>query len=97
MKYKKLGSSDLGVSEVCLGSMTWGEQNTETDAHEQLNYALSRGINFIDTAEMYAVPPKAETCGLTEQFIGTWLAKHPAKRKEIVLASKIAGNGVSWV
>ena len=73
MKYNKLGSSDLGVSEICLGTMTWGEQNSESDAHQQLDYAVSRGINFIDVAEMYPVPPKAETQGRTEAYLGSWL------------------------
>ncbi|MGK0270112.1 MAG: aryl-alcohol dehydrogenase-like predicted oxidoreductase [Cocleimonas sp.] len=97
MKKVKLGSSDLQVSEVCLGSMTWGSQNSEADAHQQIDFALEQGINFIDTAEVYAVPPKAETCGLTEKYIGTWLAKNKSKREEIVLATKVAGGGVSWI
>ena len=97
MKHIKLGSSDLQVSEVCLGSMTWGSQNTQSDAFEQINYALEQGINFIDTAELYAVPPKQETCGLTEQYIGNWISKHPGKRKDIVLATKIAGPGLPWI
>ncbi len=97
MKYVKLGSSDLQVSEVCLGSMTWGSQNSEAEAFEQIDYALGEGINFIDTAEMYAVPPKSETCGLTETYIGNWLAKNPDKRKDIILATKIAGKGIPWV
>ena len=97
MKYIKLGRSDLQVSEVCLGSMTWGSQNTEQEAFEQIDYALEQGINFIDTAELYAVPPKPETCGLTEKYIGNWLAKNPRKREDIVLASKIAGPGLSWI
>ena len=97
MKKVKLGSSDLQVTELCLGSMTWGDQNTQEDANQQLDYALSRGINFIDTAEMYAVPPKPETCGLTETYIGNWLAANPSKREEIVLASKVAGPGLTWV
>jgi len=97
MKKVKLGSSDLQVSEVCLGSMTWGSQNNEADAFEQIDYALAQGINFIDTAEVYAVPPKAETQGLTETYIGNWLAKNPEKRKEIVLASKVCGPGISWI
>src|SRR5690606_10235742 len=70
--------------------MTWGEQNTEAEAHEQLDYALSRGVTLVDTAEMYPVPPKAETQGRTETYIGTWLAK-TGRRKEIILASKVAG------
>ncbi len=97
MKYVKLGSSDLHVSEVCLGSMTWGQQNTQADADAQIDYALEQGINFIDTAEMYSVPPKAETQGSTERIIGTWLSSNPGKREEIVLATKIAGPGVPWV
>ena len=72
MKYHKLGESDLHVSEICLGTMTWGEQNTEGQAHEQIDYALSRGVNFVDVAEMYPVPPRAETQGRTEAFVGTW-------------------------
>lgn len=97
MKYTKLGRSDLQVSEVCLGSMTWGSQNTEQQGFEQIDYALDQGINFIDTAEMYSVPPKPETCGSTEKIIGNWVAKNPGKRKDIVLATKIAGPGLRWV
>ncbi len=97
MKYKKLGSSDLQVSEVCLGSMTWGTQNTQSEAFEQIDYALEKGINFIDTAELYAVPPTAESYGLTEQYIGGWISNNQAKRKEIILASKIAGPGLPWI
>lgn len=97
MKKVKLGSSDLMVSEVCLGTMTWGEQNTQAQAAEQIDYALDRGINFIDTAELYAVPPKAETYGLTETYIGQWLAQNQQKRKDIVLASKISGPGLPWI
>jgi aryl-alcohol dehydrogenase-like predicted oxidoreductase len=90
MEKKQLGASDLSVSKVCLGTMTFGEQNTEADAHSQLDYALERGINFVDTAEMYPVPPRAETQGATERFIGSWLKKS-GRRGDIVLASKIAG------
>lgn len=97
MEYVKLGGDDLRVSNVCLGTMTWGKQNTQADADEQLDYALAKGINFVDTAEMYAIPPTVDTYGTTEAIIGNWLARHPGKRKEIVLASKIAGNGVSWI
>jgi len=97
MKKVKLGSSDLMVSEVCLGSMTWGEQNTQAEGAEQIDYALERGINFIDTAELYAVPPKPETYGLTETYIGQWLAKNQEKRHDIVIASKIAGPGLPWI
>ncbi|AOT07307.1 aldo/keto reductase [Pseudoalteromonas luteoviolacea] len=97
MKFSQLGHSPLKVSRVCLGSMTWGLQNNQHDADEQINYALSQGINFIDTAEMYAVPPSPETYGKTEQIIGDWLKRHEEKRHEIVLATKIAGAGLNWV
>jgi aryl-alcohol dehydrogenase-like predicted oxidoreductase len=90
MKMNKLGRTDLAVSRVCLGTMTFGQQNTEADAHSQLDYALERGINFVDTAEMYPVPPSAETQGSTERFIGSWLKK-TGKRDRIVLATKAAG------
>lgn len=90
MRYRKLGKTDLDVSVICLGTMTFGQQNTEEEGHEQLNYALSQGINFIDTAEMYSVPGKPETQGSTEKIIGTWLHKS-GKRKEIVLATKVTG------
>lgn len=97
MKKVKLGSSDLMVSEVCLGSMTWGSQNSQQEAFEQIDYALEQGINFIDTAELYAVPPKADTYGLTEEYIGNWLAGNPNKRDEVILASKVAGPGLPWI
>ena len=97
MKYSILGSSDLKVSNICLGSMTWGVQNNQADASEQIDYALSSGINFIDTAEMYAIPPTAETYGTTEKIIGNWLAENRQKRSSIVLATKIAGNGLPWI
>jgi len=97
MKYTKLGPSGLNVSNVCLGSMTWGSQNNQSDADEQIEFALSEGINFIDTAEMYAVPPSAESYGKTETIIGHWLARNSQIRSEIILASKIAGNGLSWI
>ena len=97
MNYTKLGSSGVQVSQVCLGTMTWGEQNSEADGHAQIDYALEQGINFIDTAEMYSVPPKPETYGHTETFIGNWLSNNAAKRKDIVLASKIGGIGVPWL
>jgi aryl-alcohol dehydrogenase-like predicted oxidoreductase len=97
MKYNKLGSSDLNVSEICLGTMTWGEQNSEKDAHQQLDYAVSRGINFIDAAEMYPVPPKAETQGRTESYLGTWLRRQ--QRDKVIVATKITapGRGFNWV
>ncbi|MFA7669884.1 MAG: NADP(H)-dependent aldo-keto reductase [Burkholderiaceae bacterium] len=90
MKYRKLGHTDIEVSLIGLGTMTWGEQNTEAEAHEQIDYALSQGVNLLDAAEMYPVPPKAETQGRTETYIGTWLAK-TGRRKDIILASKVAG------
>ena len=93
----KLGSSPLQVSQICLGSMTWGVQNSQADADQQIDFALDAGINFIDTAEMYAIPPKPDTYGTTEAIIGNWLSRNPGKRGQIVLASKIAGSGLSWV
>ena len=72
MNYKKLGSTDINVSTICLGTMTWGEQNTQDEGFEQMDYALDMGVNFFDTAEMYAVPPKKETQGSTEKIIGNW-------------------------
>ncbi|RJF99131.1 aldo/keto reductase [Noviherbaspirillum saxi] len=98
MEKIKLGGSDLDVSKVCLGTMTFGEQNSEAEAHSQLDYAQERGINFIDTAEMYPVMPRAETQGRTESYIGTWLKKS-GKRSEVILATKAAGpsRGISWI
>lgn len=90
MQYTKLPHSSLEISKICLGTMTFGEQNTEQEAFQQLDFALDHGVNFIDTAEMYPVPPKAETQGLTEQYIGNWLAKS-GKREKVVLATKVAG------
>ncbi len=90
MEYRTLGSTGIRVSKICLGTMTWGEQNTEAEAHEQLDYALGEGVNFIDTAEMYPVPPHAETYTRTEQYIGTWIQQR-GRRDDFVLASKIAG------
>ena len=86
----KLGNTSIEVSKICLGTMTWGEQNNETDAHQQLDYALERGVNFIDTAEMYPVPPRAETYTKTETIIGHW-SKLKTNRDQIILATKIAG------
>lgn len=97
MKYLTLGKSELKVSNICLGSMTWGTQNNQSDANEQIEFALSSGINFIDTAEMYAVPPTAETYGVTEKIIGNWIAQNKNRRSEIILATKIAGNGLPWI
>lgn len=97
MNKVKLGSSDLSVSEVCLGTMTWGQQNTQQEAFEQIEYALEQDINFIDTAEMYSVPPSKETYGATETIIGNWFAENPGKREELILATKMAGSGIPWV
>lgn len=97
MQYKKLGESDLKVSEICLGTMTFGHQNSIEEAHKQLDYAVSYGVNFIDTAEMYPVPPRAETYGKTEAYIGEWLQHQ--QRDKLIIATKIAGPGRSlkWV
>jgi aryl-alcohol dehydrogenase-like predicted oxidoreductase len=97
MNQNRLGSSDLNVSSICLGTMTWGEQNSESEAHQQLDYAVSRGVNFIDAAEMYPVPPRPETQGSTETCLGTWLRKQ--KRDDLVVATKITapGRGFRWV
>jgi len=93
MKKNRLSDSALEVTEFSLGTMTWGEQNTESEGHEQIEWALANGINFIDTAEMYPVPPRKETQGRTETIVGSWLGKNRGKRERIVLASKIAGPG----
>lgn len=90
MEYRTLGRTDLEVSVICLGTMTYGEQNTEAEAHEQLDYALAQGVNFIDTAELYAVPSNRRNNGLTEQYIGTWL-KDRTDRDQIILATKVTG------
>lgn len=92
MKYTTLPNTDIKVSKVCLGTMTWGNQNTEAEGHLQLDYALSQGINFIDTAELYPVPATAETQGQTSNIIGTWLKK-TRNRNKVIIASKIAGPG----
>ena len=96
MKFKKLGGTDLKVSLICLGTMTWGEQNSQKEGFEQMDYALERGVNFFDTAELYAIPPKAKTYGKTEEIIGNWF-KLRKNRKKIILASKIAGPGLKWI
>jgi aryl-alcohol dehydrogenase-like predicted oxidoreductase len=97
MRYNRLGDSDLTVSEVCLGTMTFGEQNTEAEAHAQLDLAVGQGVNFIDVAEMYPVPPRAETQGLSERFVGSWLAQ--GARDRVVVATKITGpgRGFGWI
>ncbi|HET7866900.1 MAG TPA: aldo/keto reductase [Burkholderiaceae bacterium] len=94
-----LGRGGLQVSKICLGTMTFGEQVAETDSQAILDHALERGINFFDTAEMYSVPPRRETCGLTETFLGTWFASRPGARRRVVLASKVAGpsRGMDWI
>ena len=90
MNYRKLGTTDLKVSTICLGTMTWGEQNTQEEGFEQMDYALDQGVNFWDTAELYSVPPKKETFGHTEIIIGNWF-KNSNKREKIILATKVAG------
>ncbi|MGE4125361.1 MAG: NADP(H)-dependent aldo-keto reductase [Pusillimonas sp.] len=90
MQYRKLGQTDIDVSLIGLGTMTFGEQNTEAQAHEQLDYAYAQGVTLVDVAEMYPVPPKPETCGASERFVGSWLKK-TGLRSKIVLATKIAG------
>jgi aryl-alcohol dehydrogenase-like predicted oxidoreductase len=96
MKYRTLGRTGLKVSLICLGTMTWGRQNTEAEGHEQMDYALAQGVNFFDTAEMYAVPPTPDTYGRTEEIIGTWFASRK-NRDKVILASKVAGPGLPWV
>lgn len=97
MEYRKLGKTDIDVSVICLGTMTWGEQNTEAEAHKQLDYALENGVNFIDVAEMYPVPARAETSGRTEEYIGTWIASRK-NRDKFILATKVVGPcGMDWI
>mgnify|MGYP001216765227 FL=1 len=96
MKYKTLGDTDLKVSLICLGTMTWGEQNTQEEGFEQMDYAVEKEINFFDTAELYAIPPKEKTYGKTEEIIGNWF-KLRKNRNKIILASKIAGPGLEWI
>lgn len=90
MQFKPLGHTGINLPEICLGTMTFGEQNTQQEAFEQLNYALEHGLYFWDTAEMYSVPPKPETYGATETILGNWFAQH-GQRDKVFLASKIAG------
>jgi len=92
MKYTNLPNTDIEVSKICLGTMTWGQQNTESEAHEQMDYAVDQGVNFFDTAELYPVPARAETYGLTEEYIGSWFKK-TGNRNKIILGSKVAGPG----
>jgi len=96
MKFRKLGTTDIDVSLICLGTMTWGTQNTEKDAFEQMDYAVSQGINFFDTAEIYSVPPTSDSYGKTEVMIGNWF-KERKNRDKIILASKVAGPGCDWI
>lgn len=98
MKYTTLGNTDLKVSKICLGTMTWGEQNTEAEGHEQMDYALDQGVNFWDTAELYSVATRAETYGSTEKIIGSWFKKS-SKRDKVILASKISGSSpnLTWI
>ena len=90
MNYKKLGNTDLKVSTICLGTMTWGEQNTQAEGLEQMDFALDQGVNFWDTAEIYSIPPREETFGSTEKIIGNWFEK-TKKRDKVILASKVCG------
>jgi len=90
MKYNRMGTSDLCVSEICLGTMTWGQQNSAADACAQMDYAVDNGINFFDTAELYAIPPTAESYGRTEAIIGNWL-RNTGRRQDVILASKVCG------
>jgi aryl-alcohol dehydrogenase-like predicted oxidoreductase len=92
MDYRRLGRTDLKVSAICLGTMTWGQQNTEAEGHEQMDYALDQGVNFFDTAELYSIPPTPETQGSTERIIGSWF-KARGKRDKVILASKVCGRG----
>ncbi len=97
MNFKKLGNTELKVSTICLGTMTWGEQNNKKDAFQQMDYALDQGVNFFDTAELYAVPMKPETRGKTSQFIGEWFLK-TKKRNKVIIADKVAGrSSMSWL
>ena len=97
MDYRQLGETDIQVSQICLGTMTWGQQNTEEEGHQQMDYALEQGVNFMDASEMYPIPPQAETQGRTEQIIGTWLKARQCRDK-IILATKVAGRSpMNWL
>ena len=96
MEYRKLGRTDLQISAIGLGTMTWGFQNTQAEGFEQMDYALERGVNFFDTAEMYAIPPTEKTFGTTETIIGNWFASRKTRHK-VILASKMTGPGLSWI
>ena len=99
MDYRPLGRTGLRISALGLGTMTWGEQNSESEAHAQIEQALAAGVNFIDTAEMYPVPPRAETQGRTEAILGSWLARHPSRRDKLIIATKVAGRAdwLPWI
>jgi aryl-alcohol dehydrogenase-like predicted oxidoreductase len=94
MEYRRLGRTDLNVSLICLGTMTWGQQNTEADGHAQMDYALDQGVNFFDTAELYSIPPRPETQGSTERIIGSWF-KARGSRDKVILATKVIGRSDS--
>ena len=96
MNYKKLGNTDIKVSTICLGTMTWGEQNTQDEGFEQMDFALDQGVNFWDTAELYSIPPKDETFGHTEIIIGNWFEKSK-KREKVILATKVAGPAREYI
>jgi aryl-alcohol dehydrogenase-like predicted oxidoreductase len=96
MRFKKLGHTNIDVSLICLGTMNMGEQNTQEEGFEQMDYSFEQGINFFDTAEVYAVPPRQETQGKTEEIIGNWFVKSK-KREKIILATKMVGPGVEWI
>lgn len=96
MEYRKLGRTGLDISVIGLGTMTWGFQNSQAEGFEQMDYALEQGINFFDTAEMYAIPPTSQTFGTTETIIGNWFASR-SNREKVILASKITGPGLAWI
>lgn len=96
MEMRQLGRTELKVSKICLGTMTWGEQNTETEAHEQMDFALEHEVNFFDAAEMYPVPPKPETQGRTESYIGSWFARR-GQRDRVIMATKIVSTGMDYI
>ena len=96
MKFKDLGNTNLKVSLICLGTMTYGEQNSQEEGFQQMDFALENGVNFFDTAELYAIPPKEKTYGKTEEIIGNWFEARK-NRKKIILATKIAGPGLKWI
>jgi len=97
MQYRTLGNTDITVSAICLGTMTWGgDQNTQADAFAQMDYAIEQGVNFFDTAELYAIPPRAQTYGKTEEIIGNWFTSRQ-QREQVVLASKVCGPGADWI